>query len=39
MVGNRILIQANGRGLADETAVRQYLEAMDLDAIQKALGG
>jgi hypothetical protein len=39
MVGNRILIQGKGSGLTDEKAVQQYLEALDLDAIQKALGG
>lgn len=39
MVGNRILIQGRGLGLSDDTAVRQYLEALDLDAIQKAFGG
>ncbi|MGE5154997.1 MAG: hypothetical protein ACM3ST_13400 [Bdellovibrio bacteriovorus] len=39
MVGNRILIQGKGSGLTDEKAVQEYLEALDLDAIQKALGG
>jgi hypothetical protein len=36
MVGNRILIQGRGRGPTDENVVQQYLEAMDLDAIEKA---
>jgi hypothetical protein len=39
MIGNRILIQGKGSGLADATAVQQYVEALDLDAIQKAFGG
>jgi len=39
MVGNRILIQAKGSGLSDEKPVQAYLDAMDLDAIQKAFGG
>lgn len=39
MVGNRILIQAKGSGLTDEKPVQAYLEAIDLDAIQKAFGG
>lgn len=39
MVGNRILVQGKGTGLADEMAVQQYLEALDLEAIQKAFGG
>jgi hypothetical protein len=39
MVGNRILIQGKGSGLPDEKAVQQYLEALDLAAIQKAFGG
>ncbi len=39
MVGNRILVQGKGSGLTDEKAVQQYLEALDLDAIQKAFGG
>lgn len=39
MLGNRILIQGKGSGLPDEKAVQQYLEALDLGAIQKAFGG
>ena len=39
MVGNRILVQGKGTGLPDEKAVQQYLEALDLEAIQKAFGG
>jgi hypothetical protein len=39
MIGNRILIQGKGTGMADGTAVQQYIEALDLDAIQKAFGG
>jgi hypothetical protein len=39
MVGNRILVQGKGSGVTDEKAVQQYLEALDLDAIQKAFGG
>jgi hypothetical protein len=39
MVGNRILIQGKGSGLPDHKAVEQYLEALDLEAIQKAFGG
>lgn len=39
MVGNRILVQGKGTGLTDEKAVQAYLEALDLDAIQKAFGG
>jgi len=37
MVGGRILIQAQGTGLQDQTAVEQYLELLDLDAIEKSL--
>ena len=39
MIGNRILIQGKGTGMADGAAVQQYIEALDLDAIQKAFGG
>lgn len=39
MIGNRILIQAKGRGLPDGTAVQQYIESMDVGAIQKGFGG
>ena len=39
MVGNRILIQGESRGVADEQTLQQFLEAVDLDAIQKAFGG
>ncbi len=37
MMGNRILIQAQGSGLADEGSVVQYLEMLDLETIEKAL--
>jgi hypothetical protein len=37
MVGNRLVIQGKGSKLQDSKAVEQYLEALDLDAIQKAL--
>jgi hypothetical protein len=39
MVGNRILVQGKGTGLTDDKAVQAYLEALDLEAIQKAFGG
>lgn len=39
MVGNRILVQGKGTGLADAKALQQYLEALDLESIQKAFGG
>ncbi len=39
MVGNRILVQGKGNPQAGEQAVQQYLESMDLAAIQKAFGG
>lgn len=38
MQGGNILIQAKGAGAADEQAVRQYLDALDLKAIQAAFG-
>ncbi|WP_373507326.1 hypothetical protein [Thiocapsa sp.] len=37
MVGSRLLVQGEGSGLADPGPVEQYLKALDLDAIQKAL--
>ena len=37
MVGNRILVQAEGSRLADVTPVEQYLQALDLKAIQDSL--
>ena len=37
MVGNRILVQSKGRGLADKKPVEDYLNALDLSAVQKAL--
>jgi hypothetical protein len=37
MVGSRLLVQAEGSGLEDVAPVEQYLEALDLDAIQRAL--
>jgi hypothetical protein len=36
MVGNRILIQAKGSGLADEKPVQAYLEAMNLKTAVEA---
>jgi hypothetical protein len=39
MIGNRVLIQGKGTGMADGAAVQQYVEAMDIEAIQKAFGG
>lgn len=37
MVGSRLLVQGEGSGLADPGPVEQYLKALDLDAIRKAL--
>jgi len=37
MVGNRIVVQAKGSGLADQKPAEAYLNAIDLDAVQKAL--
>lgn len=39
IIGNRLLIQGKGSGLTDGAAVQQYMEALDLGAIQKAFGG
>ena len=39
MIGNRILVQGKGTGLPDGAAVQQYVESLDLTAIQKAFGG
>jgi hypothetical protein len=39
MVGNRILIQGESRGVADEKTLQHYLEALDLSAVQKAFNG
>ena len=39
IIGNRLLIQGKGSGLTDGTAVQQYMEALDVGAIQKAFGG
>jgi len=39
MIGNRILIQGKGSGLPDGAAVQQYVESVDLNALQKAFGG
>ena len=39
MIGNRILVQGKGSGMADGSAVQKYLESMDLQSIQKAFGG
>jgi hypothetical protein len=37
MVGSRLLVQGEGSGLADVAPLEQYLQALDLDAIQTAL--
>lgn len=37
MVGSRLLVQGEGTGLDDAGPLEQYLQALDLDAIQKAL--
>lgn len=39
MVGNRILVQGQGNARAGEAAIQQYLQALDLAAVQKAFGG
>ncbi|NKN32075.1 hypothetical protein [Marichromatium bheemlicum] len=38
MVGARLVIQAQGSGLDDKGALEAYLERLDLDAIEAALG-
>lgn len=35
---NRLMIHATGRGLSDDEPIRQYLQALDIDAILKMLG-
>jgi hypothetical protein len=37
MVGSRLLVQGEGSGLADAAPLEQYLNALDLEAIQNAL--
>jgi len=37
MVGNRVMVQAKGRRIADQNPVVDYLNAIDLTAVQKAL--
>ncbi|MFB1486624.1 MULTISPECIES: hypothetical protein [unclassified Thiocapsa] len=37
MVGNRLLVQGEGSGLTDAAPLEQYLQALDLEAIQSAL--
>jgi hypothetical protein len=37
MVGNRIVIQAKGNGLQDQKPVEEYVNAIDLNAVQKSL--
>ncbi|WP_296806823.1 hypothetical protein [Thiocapsa sp.] len=37
MVGNRLLVQGEGSGLTDAVPLEQYLNALDLEAIQNAL--
>jgi hypothetical protein len=37
MVGSRLLVQGEGSGLADAAPVEQYLQALDLKAIENAL--
>jgi len=39
MVGGKILVQVTGRGLEDQSAAEAYLKAIDIAAIEKALGG
>lgn len=39
MIGNRILVQAKGQGAGSEQAAQQYLQVMDMNAVQKAFGG
>jgi hypothetical protein len=38
MIGNTILVQAQGYGSADQQAITAFLEALDLDAITRAFG-
>jgi len=38
MQGANVLIQATGSGSADEQAIRQYIDALDLEAIQHSFG-
>ncbi|QVL50462.1 MAG: hypothetical protein KFB96_08570 [Thiocapsa sp.] len=37
MVGNRLLVQGEGSGLTEAAPLEQYLQALDLEAIQSAL--
>jgi hypothetical protein len=37
MIGSRLLVQGEGSGLADSAPLEQYLQALDLQSIQKAL--
>jgi len=37
MVGPRIMVQVKGQGLADPKPAEEYLNALDLNAVQKAL--
>ena len=37
LVGSRLLVQGSGKGIADQKLLEQYLETLDLDAIQKSL--
>lgn len=37
LIGNRLLVQGNGRGIPDEKPVEAYLEALDLEAVEEAL--
>lgn len=38
LVANKILIKVDGSGLENQDSVGAYLEAIDLDAVQKAFG-
>lgn len=39
MVGNQILVQATGTGLSERAELETFLDAMDLEAVQKAFSG
>ena len=38
LVANKILVRVDGSGLKDKESVDAYLDAIDLDAVQKAFG-
>ena len=37
MVGNRVVVQAKGSQIPDQKAAEDYLNALDLTAVQRAL--